>query len=89
MADARDTFSLVKSLREAGFSASVTTTFNAYLPFYEQVVLRRLISAGCTNNVVLMDAKQCAAALEDDSTRPRRAGIDYTLILNAGSNEGN
>lgn len=80
MAESAKTFSLSKALRETGFSASVITTFNAYLPFYEEVVLRRLVAAGCTNNIVLMDARQCAVALSQDSTRPRRAGIDYTLI---------
>lgn len=80
MADAQDTFSLAKALRDTGFAASVTTTFNAYLPFYEEVVLRRLVASGCSNNVVLMDARQCAEALAHESTRPRRAGIDYTLV---------
>jgi len=80
MADSPDTFSLAKALRETGFSSSIITTFNAYLPFYEEVVLRRLIAAGCTQNVVLMDARQCAASLAHESTWPRRAGIDYTLI---------
>lgn len=80
MADAQDTFSLAKALRDTGFAASVTTTFNAYLPFYEEVVLRRLVASGCSNNVVLMDARQCAEALAHESTRPKRAGIDYTLV---------
>ena len=80
MVSDRDIFSLSGALRETGFSASFITTFNAYLPFYEEVVLRRLLASGCTNNVVLMDAKQCAEALSQESTRPQRAGLDYTLI---------
>jgi hypothetical protein len=80
MAEPNDTFSFVKALRETGFSASIVTTYNAYLPFYEEVVLRRLVASGCTNNIVLMDARQCAVALSQDSTRPCRAGVDYTLV---------
>src|SRR5262245_16196163 len=80
MADPSDGLSLGQALREGGFTASVITTFNAYLPFYEEVVLRRLVAAGCTNNIVLMDARQCASCLAEDSFRPRRAGSDYTLV---------
>ena len=80
MADSANAYSLAAALRETGFTASVVTTFNAYLPFYEEFVLRRLVASGCTNNVVLMDARQCAQALSSDSTRPRRAGVDYTLV---------
>lgn len=80
MAEPNDAFSFVKELRETGFSASIVTTYNAYLPFYEEVVLRRLVASGCTNNIVLMDARQCAVALSQDSTRPCRAGVDYTLV---------
>ena len=75
-----DSFSLVAALREDGFSTSIITTYNAYLPFYEAVVIRRLFAAGCTHNIVLMDARQCAEALSHESTRPQRAGTDYTLI---------
>lgn len=73
-------FSLGDAVREGGFSASILTTYNAYLPFYEQVVLRRLVAAGCTHNIVMMDARQLGRALASASTRPRRAGIDYTLV---------
>jgi hypothetical protein len=78
--NAADVFSLTKALREGGFGTSVITTYNVYLPFYEEVVLRRLAAAGCSHNIVLMDARQCAAALASESTRPRRAGTDYTLL---------
>lgn len=73
-------FSLVASLNEKGYSASVVATYNAYLPFYEQVVLRRLQAAGCSHNLVLMDAAQCSAALASEELRPRLAGLGYTLI---------
>jgi hypothetical protein len=72
--------SLVDRLEEPGFRSSVITTYNCYFPFYEEVVLRRLIAAGCTHNVLLADADQCAKAYACNELRPRRAGRDYTLI---------
>jgi hypothetical protein len=66
--------------QKARFRASVITTFNAYLPFYEDVILRRLVSAGCQHNVLLMDANQWAAELSRPLNRPRLAGTAYTLL---------
>ncbi len=71
--------SLLDGLEESGVEASLVTTFNAYLPFYEDVVLRRLLAAGCRHNTVLMDAGQLAACLEDPAHRPTGAGYDYAL----------
>ena len=72
--------SLHEVLKEGGFEASLITTFNAYLPFYEEIVLSRLRAAGCRHNVVLMDAAQCHVAYANDETRPRYAGREYTLL---------
>lgn len=70
--------SLLDELRKGGYEASLITTFNAYLPFYEDVVLRRLVSAGVRHNVVMMDANQYARSLA--SHPPRLAGRNYTLL---------
>lgn len=70
--------SLLEELRKGGFEASLVTTFNAYLPFYEEVILRRLINAGVRHNVLLMDAQQYAASVA--SHPPRFAGRQYTLL---------
>jgi hypothetical protein len=67
-------------LAEPGFRASVIATYNCYFPFYEEVVLRRMVAAGCTHNVLMVDAARCAEAFASDELRPRRAGRDYTLI---------
>jgi hypothetical protein len=56
------------------------TTFNATLPFYEEVLLRKLVGAGCRHNVVLMDRSQCAVSWSSEATRPRLAGHAYTLL---------
>lgn len=72
--------SLLDLVRQSGFEASLFTTFNATLPFYEEVVLRHLVSRGCRYNVVLMDAVQCAQSWRADASRGRRSGHAYTLV---------
>jgi phosphatidylserine/phosphatidylglycerophosphate/cardiolipin synthase-like enzyme len=73
-------FSLLDALSETGFQSSVIATYCCYFPFYEEVVLRRLLNRGCTNNVLMVDAKLCAQAFASEHARPRRAGRDYTLV---------
>jgi hypothetical protein len=73
-------FSLLDALSEGGFQSSVIGTYCCYFPFYEEVVLRRLLNRGCTNNVLMVDARLCAQAFADEQARPRRAGRDYTLV---------
>ena len=70
--------SLLDELRKGGFESSLITTFNAYFPFYEEVVLRRLINAGVRHNVLMMDAKQYAASIANYP--PKLAGRRYSLI---------
>lgn len=72
--------SLMEQLCEPGFRSSVIATYNCYFPFYEEVVLRKLITAGSTHNVLLVDARHCSEAFASEDLRPRRAGRDYTLI---------
>ncbi|MFO0572399.1 MAG: hypothetical protein U1A78_00230 [Polyangia bacterium] len=71
---------MLEHIAESGFRASVFTTYSCYFPFYEEVVLRRLMAAGCTHNVLMVDATRCAEAFAVEELRPRRAGRDYTLI---------
>jgi len=72
--------SIFDVIKGGGYEASLITTFNATLPFYEEVVLRKLVAAGCRHNVVLMDRQQCAVAWESEASRPRLAGYAYTLL---------
>lgn len=69
--------SIIDQIRSSGFEASLTTTYNAYLPFYEDVVLRHLMGSGVRHNVLMMDAAQAALAV--DHHPPRSAGRYYTL----------
>lgn len=80
MADPTPAISLLEQISTSGFRASIITTYSCYLPFYEQVVLRRLVAAGCTHNVVFVDAGRLGDALGVDEQRPRLAGTAYTLI---------
>lgn len=75
-----DDVSLLDVIKRGGYEAALITTFNATLPFYEEVLLRKLVTAGCRHNVVLMDRGQCAASWESQATRPRLAGHAYTLL---------
>lgn len=59
--------SLLEVIKRGGYEASLITTFNATLPFYEEVLLRKLVGAGCRHNVVLMDRQQCAVAWGADT----------------------
>ncbi len=77
--------SLLEHISESGFRSSVFTTYSCYFPFYEEVVLRRLMAAGCVHNILLVDANRCAEAFAFEDLRPRRAGRDYTLVpVNVG-----
>ena len=80
MAREADAFSLLDALSETGFQSSVIATYCCYFPFYEEVVLRRLLDRGCTNNILMVDARLCAQAFANEHARPRRAGRDYTLV---------
>lgn len=73
-------FPLLDALQEPGYQASAIATYSCYFPFFEEVVLRRLLDRGCINNVLFVDAGRCAEAFASEETRPRRAGSDYTLI---------
>lgn len=69
--------SILNAIRGGGYEASLITTFNAYLPFYEDVVLRHLMGSGIRHNVLMMDASQASLAV--DRHPPRSAGRYYTL----------
>ena len=72
--------SILENIKKGGFEASVITTYNAYLPFYEEVVLRHLVSSGCRHNVLVMDAGQLGECLSQPVSRPQLAGHAYTII---------
>jgi hypothetical protein len=68
---------ILAEIKGGGYKASVITTFNTYLPFYEDVVLRHLIGNGVRHNVLMMDASQATLAFVRH--KPHSAGHHYTL----------
>jgi hypothetical protein len=75
-----DRISLLDELRSGRFEASIATTYAVHFPFYETVVHRRLLGAGCLQQIVLADSAQCAEALAAPDLRPELAGSSYLLI---------
>jgi hypothetical protein len=73
--------SLLEVLQKStGFDGALLSTFNAYLPFVEEVVIRRLRAAGCRYVVALMDGRQLGAELSVTGRRPHMAGKRYGLL---------
>jgi hypothetical protein len=66
--------------KRAKFEASKISTYNAYLPFYEEVVLRRLVASGCHYNVLLLDSGDLTKCLAAPTAQPKLAGRAYTLV---------
>ena len=72
--------SIYDMFKKGGFESSLILTYNAFLPFYEDVVLRKLQSSGCRNNILMMDRSNLSECLSSPSLRPRYAGSEYTLF---------
>lgn len=72
--------SLLEEIKAGGYQASLIATYNAYLPFYEEVVRPHLTASGCRHNLIMMDAQRCSEAFNDAGSRPRSAGKLYSLI---------
>jgi hypothetical protein len=77
-------FPLLDALRDLGKSgaaieASMLTTFTFNAAFYEEVLLRAFERAGSRLNIVIVDARQLAASVDDPLRQPTRAGRDYLL----------
>ena len=70
--------SILDEIKNGGYEASLITTFNAYLHFYEDVVLRRFINKGVRHNILMMDTYKCAHSIVNHP--PRLAGRYYSLI---------
>jgi len=70
---------LYELFSETGFHTSIVTSFGVDFDAYENVVLGRMRSAGCHNNLLLVDGNMLGLALETASTPPRHAGRRYTV----------
>ena len=70
--------SLYDEINKGGFQTSLITTFNAYFPFYEEVILRKLVSKSIHHNLVLMDKNQFSQSIK--SAPPKLAGTHYSIF---------
>lgn len=69
--------SLFDELKNGGYESCLITTYNIHFPFYEDVLLRRMQSAGIDHHLVLVDNTMCVQAI---STHPPvKAGLHYSL----------
>ena len=66
--------------KKSKYEASVITTYNVYLPFYEQIILAHLRKAGCRANTLLVDAGQYTKSFTSEHFKPQTAGRDYSLL---------
>lgn len=73
-----ENISLLDELKTGGYECSLITTFNAYFPFYEDVVLPRLINKGVNYNLLLIDKQQCLSSIKE--APPRYNGQTYSLL---------
>ena len=67
-------------VKRGRYEASIISSYNVFLPFYEEVVLRHLISSGCRHNILMMDAGQLSESLASPVSRPKLAGRAYTIV---------
>jgi hypothetical protein len=72
--------SLYREIRSHGYEASVIASYNVNFPFYERVILPQLQASGCRHNIVLADARQCAAELASEIGAPQLCGSEYSLL---------
>jgi hypothetical protein len=69
--------SLFDELKKGGYESCLITTYNIHFPFYEDVLLRRMQSAGIDHHLVLVDNTMCIQAINTHS--PVKAGFHYSL----------
>lgn len=69
--------SLFKELNEGGYDACLMTSFSIDFPFYEDVLLRRMQSAGINHHMLFVDKNMCLAAMQE--REPCKVGSQYVL----------
>jgi len=69
--------SLFDELKKGGYESCLVTTYNIHFPFYEDVLLRRMQSAGIDHHLLLVDNSMCIQAINNHP--PVKAGMHYSL----------
>lgn len=70
---------LYEQFSQRGYHSCVMTTFGIDFGAYENIVLPRLRTAGCNNNLVVADARMLVHTLDTTTELPRQAGRQYTI----------
>ncbi|KIP83334.1 hypothetical protein SN15_12845 [Stenotrophomonas maltophilia] len=70
---------LFEQFSQCGYHSCVMTSFGIDFAAFENVLLNRLRSAGCNNNLVIADAGMLAYAMGSISEFPSYAGRRYTV----------
>ncbi len=70
---------LLDQLRDLGFHSSIFTSFSCDLPFYETLVQSRLRSAGCLNNILLVDVGNYSRSVVTSGRLVNAAGRRYLV----------
>jgi len=69
--------SLFDEFKKGGYESCLITTYNIHFPFYEDVLLRRMQSAGIDHHLLLVDNSMCVQAINNHP--PVKAGMHYSL----------
>ena len=71
---------LYEELTAPGFHTTIITTFGVEFSAYEDLVLNRLRSAGCRNNILVVDSRMLSHALSGESSPPKYSGRYYSVL---------
>ncbi|GAB7218292.1 phospholipase D-like domain-containing protein [Vibrio comitans] len=69
---------LMDELKKGGYDSCLMTTYSVNFAFYEDVLLRKMMSAGIENHLLFVDHLMCASAIKAHS--PKKAGQFYGLV---------
>lgn len=70
---------LFEVFSEPGYHTTLITTFGVDFAAYESIVLQRLRSSGCSNNLLIVDRGMLTLALDTTAVLPAHAGRRYTV----------
>jgi hypothetical protein len=71
---------LFQSYSASGYHTSIISTFGVDFDAYEAIALPRLREAGCTNNILVADARMLVQALANVAHRPKFGGRRYSVV---------
>ena len=76
----KNTLEIIEELKNDKYHSSIITSYSLDMNFYERFVLHSLRSAGCKNNMVIVDAYQFQSSLRLGYTKNSLIGKYYSVI---------